>query len=67
MYEGQNRNKVLKERQEPSLGVVRTNPIIEKTGNVAAVQRQLGHKYAAYSLQYARITDEELNVVLDGR
>jgi integrase len=41
--------------------------IIEKTGNVAAVQRQLGHKNAAYSLQYARITDEELNVVLDGR
>jgi integrase len=41
--------------------------IMEKTGNVAAVQRQLGHKNAAYSLQYARITDEELNVVLDGR
>ncbi len=41
--------------------------IIEKTGNVAAVQRQLGHKNAAYSLQYARITDEELNVVLDER
>ena len=41
--------------------------IIEKTGNIAAVQRQLGHKNAAYSLQYARITDEELNMVLDGR
>ena len=41
--------------------------IIEKTGNVAAVQRQLGHKNAAYSLQYARITDEELNAVLDER
>jgi len=41
--------------------------IIEKTGNVEAVQRQLGHKNAAYSLQYARITDEELNVVLDRR
>jgi integrase len=42
--------------------------LIEKTnGNVAAVQRQLGHKNAAYSLQYARITDEELNVVLDDR
>ena len=40
---------------------------MEKTGNVAAVQRQLGHKNAAYSLQYARITDEELNVVLDVR
>ncbi len=41
--------------------------IIEKTGNIAAVQRQLGHKNAAYSMQYSRITDEELNVVLDGR
>ncbi len=41
--------------------------IIEKTGNVAAVQRQLGHKNAAYSLQYARITRDELNSVLDER
>jgi len=41
--------------------------VMEKTGNVAAVQRQLGHKNAAYSLQYARITDEELQAVLDDR
>lgn len=41
--------------------------IIEKTGNVAAVQRQLGHKNAAYSLQYARVTRDELNAVLDER
>ena len=41
--------------------------IIEKTGNVAAVQRQLGHKNAAYSMQYSRITDEELNGVLEER
>lgn len=41
--------------------------LIEKTGNVAAVQRQLGHQNAAYSLQYTRITDEELNDVLDDR
>ncbi len=41
--------------------------IMEKTGNVAAVQRQLGHKNAAYSLQYARITEEELNQVVDER
>ena len=41
--------------------------IIEKTGNVAAVQRQLGHKNAAYSMQYSLITDEELNVILDDR
>jgi site-specific recombinase XerC len=41
--------------------------IMEKTGNVAAVQRQLGHKNAAYSLQYSRITEEELNNVVDDR
>ena len=40
---------------------------MDKTGNVAAIQRQLGHKNAAYSLQYARITSAELNEVLDGR
>ena len=39
--------------------------IVEKTGNVAAVQRQLGHKNAAYSMQYSRITREEINEVLD--
>jgi integrase len=39
--------------------------IINKTGNVAAVQRQLGHKNAAYSLQYARITEAELQAVVD--
>jgi integrase len=39
--------------------------IIAKTGNVAAVQRQLGHKNAAYSLQYARITEAELQAVVD--
>jgi integrase len=41
--------------------------IMTKTGNVAAVQRQLGHKNAAYSLQYARITDAELQAVVDER
>ena len=41
--------------------------IMEKTGNVAAVQRQLGHKNAAYSLQYARITEAELQAVVDER
>ncbi len=41
--------------------------IMNKTGNVAAVQRQLGHKNAAYSLQYARITDAELQEVVDER
>ena len=41
--------------------------VIEKTGNVAAVQRVLGHKNAAYSMQYARITDKELDEVLNNR
>ena len=41
--------------------------IMSKTGNVAAAQRQLGHKNAAYSLQYARITDAELQQVVDER
>jgi integrase len=41
--------------------------IIEKTGNVTAVQRQLGHKNAVYSMQYARITKEELLSVIDDR
>ena len=41
--------------------------LIEKTGNIAAVQRQLGHKNAAYSMQYARITDQELGEVLEDR
>jgi integrase len=41
--------------------------IIAKTGNIAAVQKQLGHKQPAYSMQYARITAEELERVLDER
>lgn len=41
--------------------------IIEKTGNIAAVQKQLGHKNPTYSMQYARITDEELGAVLENR
>lgn len=41
--------------------------LIEKTGNIAAVQRQLGHKNAAYSMQYARISERELAEVIDNR
>jgi site-specific recombinase XerD len=41
--------------------------IMEKTGNVAAVQRQLGHKNAVYSMQYSRITAEELRSVINDR
>ena len=33
--------------------------IIAKTGNIAAVQKQLGHRQAAYAMQYARTTTEE--------
>ncbi len=41
--------------------------LIEKTGNIAAVQRQLGHTNAAYSIQYARVTNQELAEALDDR
>jgi integrase len=41
--------------------------IMEKTGNLAAVQRQLGHKDPASSMQYARVTDKELKNILDER
>jgi len=41
--------------------------LIEKTGNIATAQRQLGHTNAAYSIQYARITDAELADALDDR
>ncbi|NTW87834.1 MAG: hypothetical protein HGB26_01635 [Desulfobulbaceae bacterium] len=41
--------------------------IMEKTGNVVAVQRQLGHKNASFSLQYSRITNDELKRILDER
>lgn len=41
--------------------------LMEQTGNVEAVQRQLGHRNAAYSLQYSRITELELEEVLDRR
>lgn len=41
--------------------------LIAKTGNMAAVQRQLGHKNASYSMQYARISDDELLATLDKR
>src|SRR3989442_11286474 len=41
--------------------------IIAKTGNIAAVQKQLGHRQAAYAMQYARVTADELGRVLDER
>jgi site-specific recombinase XerD len=39
--------------------------IMDKTHNVEAVQRQLGHKNAAYSLAYSRITREELSAAIE--
>jgi len=39
--------------------------IMEKTGNVAAIQRQLCYKNPAYSMQYSLITSYELKCVLD--
>lgn len=39
--------------------------LIEKKGNIAAVQRQLGHKNAAYSMQYSRVTAQELQEAIN--
>ena len=41
--------------------------IQENTGNPEAIQKQLGHKNVAYSLGYARITDQEIEKVLEER
>ncbi len=41
--------------------------IMEKTGNISAVQRQLGHKNASFSMQYSRITNDDLKIILDER
>jgi hypothetical protein len=37
------------------------------TGNIAAVQRQLGHREAAYAMQYMRVSEEDLEAVLNDR
>ena len=39
--------------------------LIEKTGDIAAVQRQLGYTNAVYYIKYVRVTDEELAEALD--
>lgn len=41
--------------------------LIDMTSNIAAVQRQLGHTNPAYSIQYARITNQELGDILNDR
>jgi hypothetical protein len=40
---------------------------VAKTGNIAAVQRQLGHRQAAYAMQYARVTAADMDRVLEER
>ncbi len=41
--------------------------IIKKTGNLRAVQRQLGHKNPSTTMQYMQFTGQELQDVLDER
>ncbi len=41
--------------------------IIEKTGNIAAVQAQLGHRNPGTSMQYASVRSSELQAVLNDR
>ena len=38
--------------------------IMRNTGNLAAVQRQLGHRNAAYTLQYARPSFAEMEAAI---
>jgi len=41
--------------------------IMKKTGNPAAVQKQLGHINPAYSIQYSKITEKEIENILNQR
>lgn len=41
--------------------------ILDSTGNIHAVQKQLNHDSPYYSLQYAQLTEEEIQQVLDQR
>ena len=41
--------------------------VVQKTGNVAAVQRQLGHRNATYAMQYMRLSEEELDDIMNDR
>jgi integrase len=41
--------------------------IIESTGNIAAVQAQLGHRNPGTSMQYASVRSSELRAVLNDR
>ncbi|MGC1951384.1 MAG: tyrosine-type recombinase/integrase [Gammaproteobacteria bacterium] len=39
--------------------------LVKKTGNVAAVQHQLGHRNATYTLQYARPSFAEMEDAIE--
>ena len=41
--------------------------IMKKTGNPAAVRKQLGHTNPAYSLQYSRVNEKEIEDILNKR
>ena len=45
----------------------REDNMTEKTANPSAVARQLGHKNITYSLQYTRITEQEMEQVINDR
>jgi len=38
--------------------------IMKKTGNPAAIQKQLGHKNPAYSVQYSRVLEQKIEEIL---
>lgn len=41
--------------------------IMAQTGNIAAVQRQLGHRNPAYAMEYSQVSRKELLTLLDER
>ncbi|MGA9994764.1 MAG: hypothetical protein WBP93_05075 [Pyrinomonadaceae bacterium] len=41
--------------------------IMEKTGKIATVQRHLGGNNTVYSMQYSRISADELHDVINDR
>jgi hypothetical protein len=40
---------------------------MDKTGNIATVQRQLGYRNLAYSVQYALVSNKDMLDVLNNR
>jgi integrase len=41
--------------------------VVQKTGSVAAVQRQLGHRNASCAMQCVRVSEEELDDAVNDR